>query len=97
MDEKTLALLIPILVPAAIAALKAAIPALPKWALPILAPLLGAVAEIAASYSGVGFGGAPGLTGALLGAAGTGVREIADQTRKRLAESQAPPPPAPTV
>src|SRR5881398_3050631 len=72
---KLAALLIPVLVPFLIAGIKALIPKLPTWILPILAPILGA---LSAAVSGVADPG----TGAVLGLAGIGVREVADQTRK---------------
>ena len=79
--SKLAALLIPVLVPFLIAGIKALIPKLPTWILPILAPILGA---LSAAVSGVADPG----TGAVLGLAGIGVREVADQTRK--AAKQAP-------
>ena len=83
--------LVPVLVPAAIAALKLCLPKIPKAWLPILAPLLGALIDIAATCQ-VG----PGTPlAALLGAAGVGLREILDQLRKSLGAAPPPPPPSP--
>jgi hypothetical protein len=83
-------MLVPVLVPAAIAALKQLLPKIPKPWLPILAPLLGALIDIAATCQ-VG----PGTPlAALLGAAGVGLREILDQLRKALSAADPPPPPA---
>jgi hypothetical protein len=78
--------LIPLLVPLVIAAAKALVPQVPRWTLPILAPVLGAVAEIAGYYAGLTTGNP--LLGAILGAAGVGLREIVDQL-KRLAGASA--------
>ena len=68
-------LLIPIVVPLLIAGIKKLAPKMPSWALPILAPVLGA---LSAGLSGV----ADPTTGAVLGSAGVGAREIVDQVRK---------------
>lgn len=67
-------------VPLLIAALKLLVPKIPRAALPIMAPLLGAALDIAASY--LGSGTANPVWGAVLGAAGVGLREIVDQMRK---------------
>lgn len=77
-------LLIPLVVPILIAILKWATDSVPKPFLPILAPLLGAAADIAMSYA-TGTAMNPVL-GAALGAAGVGVREIADQAKKSITE-----------
>jgi hypothetical protein len=70
--------IIPVVVPAAIALFKQLLPQIPKPWLPVLAPVLGAVIEVAATRQ-VGAGTA---AGAALGAAGVGLREIVDQLRK---------------
>jgi hypothetical protein len=72
--------LIPILVPALIAVLKTLTPQLPKHWLPILAPVLGALLDLASTQS-LGAGTA---WGAALGSAGVGLREILDQIKKRM-------------
>jgi hypothetical protein len=74
--------LITVITPAIIAALKLAIPRLPGWTLPIIAPLLGAAQGIVLNYAGIVSSNA-GLA-ALLGMAGVGLREVYDQAQKRL-------------
>lgn len=74
--------LIPLLVPILIAGGKAVIPALPRRALPFLAAGLGAALELLGYYGGLTGGSV--LLGAILGAAGTGVREMYDQTKQVL-------------
>jgi glycerol uptake facilitator-like aquaporin len=74
--------LIPLVVPILISGVKLIIPKLPKMWLPIIAPVLGAVAAIA-----LHFAGAEGVSiwvGSLLGMAGVGMREIADQVAKTI-------------
>jgi hypothetical protein len=58
------------------------LPQIPKPWLPVLGPLLGALIEIAATGQVVGAGTA---TGAALGAAGVGLREILNQLAKAAA------------
>lgn len=72
--------LIPFLVPGLIALGKVFFPKIPKPALPVLAPILGAGIEIIGHYSGLS--ASTGLTGAILGASGVAVREAYDQIRK---------------
>ena len=81
-------LIVPV-VPVLIAILKILVPKIPKAALPIMAPLLGAALDIAASYLGTGT--ANPVWGAVLGAAGVGLREIVDQMRKLGAAPPAKP------
>lgn len=76
------ALLIAVLVPLLIAGLKKLFPKIPGALLPVLAPVLGGIIE--AIITGLGHDGGGVVTGAVAGAAGTGVREIVDQNRKRL-------------
>lgn len=73
-------LLIPVLVPVIIAGVKWALPKVPPFALPILAPLLGAGLDIVLHYAGVT--SSNGVLGAVLGAAGVGLREVVDQVKK---------------
>ncbi len=75
--------LIPLIVPVAIMLLKTFLPKLPTVALPILAPILGAGADIALHFAGVPSVGA--VWGAVLGSAGVGLREIADQLKQAIA------------
>ena len=79
-DITTLQAILPILVPALIMVIKAMIPKLPKVWLPILAPVLGAGIEFAAT----GVFGANTVVGAVLGSAGVGLREILDQVKKQM-------------
>lgn len=61
---------------------------LPSYALPILAPLVGAVSTIALHFAGAGVPGVStawtALVGAVLGLAGTGLREAKDQLQRRV-------------
>jgi hypothetical protein len=72
-----------LLVPAAIAGLKLALgeDKIPKWILPILAPVLGLVSGWLASLAGAN---TDPLVGAVAGAAGVGLREVIDQASKRV-------------
>lgn len=79
MKSQLLLSLIPVLVPLFIAALKLAVPKVPKPLLPILAPILGGLADAGIAYA-AGSAANP-MLGAALGAAGVGVREIVDQVR----------------
>jgi hypothetical protein len=74
--------LIAVVVPIIIAAFKGLLPRIPTWALPLLAPVLGAGGDVAIGLlAGVD---SSGLAGALAGLAGVGVREVVDQARKAL-------------
>jgi hypothetical protein len=81
--------LIPLAVPVLIMVLKWLVPNIPSVALPIIAPLLGAGADIALHYAGYSTLGA--TWGALLGSAGVGLREIADQIKQQMAVPTSPP------
>ena len=81
MTLASLTSLIPVLTPIVIAAAKWAVPQIPKVALPVVAPVLGAALDIAAYYAGVTATADP-ARGALLGAAGVWVREVIDQVKK---------------
>lgn len=74
--------LIPLAVPVLIALLKAFVPKIPGVALPIIAPVLGAVADIALHYAGVSTLGP--LWGMVLGSAGVGLRELQDQLKQTV-------------
>lgn len=78
-------LLIPVVVPIIIAGIKLVVPQLSPWKLPLLAPILGALADYLAS----GNLGATTVAGAIAGSAGVGLREVVDQIKKR---SQQPTP-----
>jgi hypothetical protein len=75
--------LLPLAATAGVAAIKRYVPGLPKAALPVLAPVLGALGEILGYYAGIASGNP--MTGALLGATGVCLREAYDQTRKAMA------------
>ena len=77
-------LLIPIVVPLVLAGLKRLAPSLPSWLLPVLAPFLGALSAGLSGVTDVG-------TGAVLGAAGVGLREVVDQSRKAITTPAATP------
>lgn len=81
--------LIPLAVPLLVAAAKAGIGKLPTWTLPVLATGLGAGLNAILSLSGQAH--TTVLGGALLGAAGVGIREVYDQI-KGTVQTQAPPP-----
>ena len=72
-------LLIPLIVPMLLMFLKQAWASVPKNWLPILAPILGAVADMLSGWAGLGSFGPQ--WGAVLGAAGVGLREVYDQNR----------------
>ncbi len=74
------ALLIPITTPILIAAFKQLIPKIPRVALPVAAPLIGAALQIVLNYAGMT--DADTLTGMVLGAAGVALREAVDQVKK---------------
>ena len=77
-------LLIPIVVPLVLAGLKRLAPSLPSLLLPVLAPFLGALSAGLTVVTDLG-------TGAVLGAAGVGVREVVDQSRKAITKPAATP------
>lgn len=72
--------LIPLVVPGLVALFKFLLPKVPKVVLPILAPILGAAADVLLHFAGLSSGGA--LTGAILGGAGVALREAYDQSKK---------------
>lgn len=76
--------LIPVGVPLFIALAKMLIPMLPGWLLPIIAPILGGLADAGLAY--VSGGTANPVLGAILGSAGVGVREIVDQIKRAAAK-----------
>ena len=75
--SKLFSMLIPLVVPLAIFGLKSIWDKIPKALLPILGPVLGAIADMLLQYSGASTFGPQ--WGAVLGAAGVGLREIYDQ------------------
>jgi hypothetical protein len=77
-----IAMLLALGVPLLLAALKAAVPRLPGWSLPILAPVFGALGDYLLQKAGVSNLGPE--WGAVLGAAGVGVRELKDQVHQRI-------------
>lgn len=80
-----LGLVIAVVVPGVLAFLKKVAPKLPGFALPFLAPLIGVLTDLLVQYGG---GDAIGAAwAALLGSAGVGLREAADQTKKKIANS----------
>jgi hypothetical protein len=87
-----LVMIIPLVVPMLIAFLKTKLPTVPSWALPLLAPVLGSLADVVLQASGVHTGGA--LKGALLGSAGVGLRELANQVSQAMPKTPPPPPAA---
>jgi hypothetical protein len=81
--------IIPLLVPIIVALLKKLMQFLPSWSLPILAAALG---ELLNFISGLLGGPSVGvLAGVALGAAGTGVREIVDQLKQKIAPGSVTP------
>lgn len=81
--------LIPVLVPLIIAIGKWALPKVPVWILPILAPALGALIDWLTTLA-TGSTASPAL-GAVLGSAGVGLRELLDQVKGRLKEGAVVP------
>jgi len=79
--------LIPVLVPLIVAVGKWALPKVPTWILPILAPALGALVDYLTTLAAGTI--ANPILGAALGSAGVGVRELFDQVKGRLAEGPA--------
>jgi hypothetical protein len=73
--------LIALAVPILISLTKLLLPSIPKVALPILAPILGAALAIVGYYTGL-MGESHPLIGALLGAVGVWLREVVDQLKK---------------
>jgi len=76
--------LIPLAAPMLIALIKWALPRVPSYYLPWLAPLLGAGVDWIGSLAGLS--AANPVMGALLGASGVAVREALDQAKKRMAQ-----------
>jgi hypothetical protein len=72
--------LLPIAVPLVIAIGKELLPRVPAKYIPLIAPLLGAVAELLVNSSQASWGDI-GMS-AILGSAGVGVRELVDQLKK---------------
>lgn len=83
-----LLVIIPLLVPALIAALKFVTDIVPSWVLPILAPALGALADFLSSLM-TGDAANP-VMGAVLGGTGVAVREIVDQLKQKLTKNATP-------
>lgn len=75
--------LIPVLAPLLVALIKVVIPRIPKPLLPLLATGLGVALDYIGQLTGVSAGNP--ILGAVLGAAGVGLREALDQTKKSLA------------
>ena len=82
MSQTVILGLIPLVVPILLWGLKGVVPLIPKFLLPILAPLLGAALEWIGYYAGVTSGNP--VLGAVLGAAGVGLREVIDQIKRTL-------------
>ncbi len=77
-----LLVLIPLLVPIIVAGAKTVLKFLPSWSLPIIAAALGELLNVIS-----GLAGGPTTTvlgGVILGASGTGLREIVDQINQAL-------------
>lgn len=86
--------LIPLIVPILVATAKYFVDKLPGWTLPILASCLGALLNYVSGL--VGGPSTTLLNGAILGAAGCGLREIVDQVKgKILPEPEPAEPPKP--
>jgi len=84
LDLKSLwKLVIPIAVPILIAGAKYLIPMLPGWLIPIVAPLLGGIADALVAW--LAAVPANPVLGLILGSAGVGVREVADQLKQKIA------------
>ena len=66
--------------PAVVAGVRRLLPRLPKWTLPILAAVAGVAGQLVAAIA-TGAEISP-ISGALLGLAGVGLREVVDQALK---------------
>lgn len=73
-------LLITGLTPIVILGIKKIVPDIPKWLLPLSAPVIGIGIDFVLRKAGLETGGA--VSGALYGAAGTWLREFQDQVRQ---------------
>lgn len=80
--------IIPLLVPIVVAIGKSALPKVPTWLLPILAPALGALIDYLGSLATGG--SANPIAAAILGSAGVGLREIVDQVKQRVVDGPRP-------
>lgn len=83
--------LIPLVVPILVAIGKSALPKVPTWLLPILAPALGALIDYLGSLA-TGAGASP-ILALTLGSAGVGLREIMDQAKQRIVNGPKPTTP----
>lgn len=72
--------IITVVVPLLIFGTKFLIPKIPKWSLPILAPILGAGIDIVANWHV----GTSALVGAVMGGLGVWLREVKDQVQKAV-------------
>lgn len=82
--------LTPILVPLVLAGLKKISPSIPSWVIPIAAPVLGVLIDLANSYA---TGHSSNLlVAAGLGLAGVGLREIKDQIKPAANGGWSPTP-----
>lgn len=77
------AITIPVVVPLLIMVIKLLLPKIPSAWWPVVAPVIGVIADFAGSQVS-GLEGNPAL-GALLGSAGVGLREVVDQLKKGMA------------
>jgi hypothetical protein len=80
--EQLIQLLTPVIVPAVLALEAKVIAKIPSWLKPIIATLIGVSIDVLNHFL-TGHPFSPGI-GAILGAAGVGVREIIDQTKQQL-------------
>ena len=85
--------MLPFIIPMVIALMKTALPSINKKFIPWLAPFIGALAELLnGMVTGGTISGQNAITGAALGSAAVGIREIYDQMKK-----QGPPPAIPCI
>lgn len=80
MTPELWAAIITAVVPVLILVTKTLIPKIPKFLLPILAPILGAGMDIALHFAGASTAGV--IMGAVMGGLGTWLRETVDQLKK---------------
>ena len=83
MDTQWVTLMLPVVVPVLLALVRLVVPKIPKVAIPVLAPVLGAALEILGYYGGLTNGNP--IAGAIYGGLGVLVREVVDQIRKAVA------------
>lgn len=89
-DASLAKLLLAVIVPLVVAGIKKITPSIPSVSLPVIAIVLGAGADYVGSLVGVWEGSF--VVGAVLGAAGVGLREAGDQVKQSVLGPTPEPP-----